>query len=212
MRRPFLPLSLLFALGLPLAGCASAQHAVDAPEDVVATPTVPTAPAAPVATADEPEHLTLDKLFASGEFYGEGFQGGRWAAEGPELLYVETDRASGASSLVRLDLTNGGREVIIDGATLTKTDGDGLVQIEDYEYSADGSKALLYTDSERVWRLNTKGYYYVYDFASGAVTPVADRARASRCSPSSTPTPSTSPSCATAISTSWTSPAARSVR
>ena len=131
---------------------------------------------APIAgAAQDAERLTLDKLFASGEFAGEGFQGGRWAETGPRLLYVEQDAEAGTSSLVELDLQNDGRRVLIDGAVLVKPDGEGLVQIEDYAYSADGSKALLYTDSERVWRLNTKGFYYVYDLGAETLTPVASR-------------------------------------
>ncbi|WP_420454182.1 DPP IV N-terminal domain-containing protein [Rubrivirga sp.] len=126
--------------------------------------------------ADGPKRLTLETLFASPEFSGEGFQGGRWAETGARLLYVDTDRESGASRLVELDLTTDGRRTLIDGATLRLPDGDGLIEIEDYEYSADGSRALLYTDSEQVWRLNTKGYYYVYDFGDGSLAPVASRA------------------------------------
>ena len=171
MRR-LLTLAILFALA-PLAACSGAQTAPQA-----GSPSAPPEPATPpVPVIRDAEDLTLEKLFASAEFFGEGFQGGRWADEGPELLYVETDRPSGASSLVRLNLTTDGREAIIDGAVLRKPDGEGLVQIEDYATSADGSKALLYTDSERVWRLNTKGFYYVYDFESGSVTPISDRAK-----------------------------------
>src|SRR5690606_10946505 len=44
-------------------------------------------------------------------------------------------------------------------------------------YSQDGKKVFLYTDSERVWRRNTKGFYYVYDVASGTVTPLSDRSK-----------------------------------
>lgn len=171
MRR-LLPLSVLLTCA-PMVGCATAQSAPDgpAPQAPIETP----APG-PVAVGDA-EELTLEKLFASPEFYGEGFQGGRWAEAGPELLYVETDRSAGTTSLVRLDLTTDEMETVIDGSTLVKTDGEGLVSIEDYVYSADGSKVLLYTDSERVWRLNTKGYYYVHDVATGQTTPLADRAK-----------------------------------
>jgi dipeptidyl-peptidase-4 len=130
---------------------------------------------APLAGAQDAERLTLDKLFASSEFAGERFQGGRWAETGPRLLYVESDADAGTSSVVELDLQSDGRRVLIDGAVLAKPDGPGLVQIEDYAYSADGSKALLYTDSERVWRLNTKGYYYVYDLGAETLAPVASR-------------------------------------
>ncbi len=131
---------------------------------------------APLASAqDAPKRLTLDALFASPEFSGDGFQGGRWAESGATLLSIETDRDAGTASLVQRDLTTGETTTLIDGADLEKPDGDGLVRIEDYAYSADGSKVLLYTDSERVWRLNTKGYYYVYDLGDGTLTPVASR-------------------------------------
>ncbi|PAP80289.1 peptidase S9 [Rubrivirga sp. SAORIC476] len=133
------------------------------------------APLAAVAQpADSPKRLTLETLFASPEFYGESFQGGRWAETGARLLYVEGD-ASGASSLRELDLTTDTRRTILDGSQLVKPDAEGLIEIEDYATSMDGAKTLLYTDSERVWRLNTKGYYYVLDNESGTVTPVADR-------------------------------------
>ncbi|MEM0963021.1 MAG: DPP IV N-terminal domain-containing protein, partial [Bacteroidota bacterium] len=166
-------------LALLLAGCATSQTApADASSGPVAddgrrSPML--APTAAPAPSDDAKDLTLELLFASPEFFGEGFRGGRWAEEGARLLYVESNRQRGASSLVMRDLTSGASETIIDGSSLEKPDGEGLLQIEDYAYSADGTKALLYTDSERVWRLNTKGYYYVYDRASGAVRPVSDR-------------------------------------
>ncbi len=121
--------------------------------------------------------LTLEKLFASPEFFGTAFEGGRWAETGAVLRSLDTDAVTGATSLVEQNLATGQTRTLIDGATLQKPDGEGLITVEDYAYSADGTQALLYTDSERVWRLNTKGYYYVVDLASGRVTPVADRAR-----------------------------------
>ncbi|MEM1055026.1 MAG: S9 family peptidase [Bacteroidota bacterium] len=175
MRR-FLSLALLLALA-PLAGCANAQSASEAPSADSPAADAPVAEAPSTPPAEDPAELTLQKLFASAEFFGEGFQGGRWTESGPELLYVETDRAAGTTSLVRLDLTTDDRTTVIDGSALVKVDGDGLIGIEDYVYSTDGTKVLLYTDSERVWRLNTKGIYYVYDVESGAITPVSNRDR-----------------------------------
>ena len=150
--RPTLQVLLLALLVAPLA--ATAQQAADT----------------------TPARLTLESLFASPTFYGESFGGGRWAESGPELLYIDSDRATGTSSLIRLNLATDTRTTLIDGASLTKPDGGERLAIEDYAYSADGSKVLLYTDSERVWRLNTTGVYYSYDLATGAVTPIADRA------------------------------------
>ncbi len=130
---------------------------------------------APTSLAQE--QLTMEKLFNSREFSGEFFRGGNWAAAGPVLLYIDTNRETDASSLVQWNLETDARTTLIDGRDLLKPDGDGgLINLEDYQYSADGSKVLLYTDSERVWRLNTKGYYYVYNIEEGTVTPVSDRA------------------------------------
>ncbi len=130
---------------------------------------------APMSIAQE--QLTMEKLFNSREFSGSFFRGGNWAEAGPVLLYIDADRETGASSLIEWNLETDSRRTLIDGADLEKPDSDGgLINVEDYQYSADGTKVLLYTDSERVWRLNTKGYYYVYDIEAGTVTPISDRA------------------------------------
>ncbi len=131
------------------------------------------APAAAQAPA-EPADLSLESLFNASTFQGGFFRGGRWAESGPVVRYIE--RTEGGTDLMEYNLETDTRTVLIDGSGLAKPDGDGLIQIEDYAYSADRSKVLLYTDSERVWRLNTKGYYYVYDPEAGTATPVSDRA------------------------------------
>ncbi|MEP0546735.1 MAG: S9 family peptidase [Rhodothermales bacterium] len=129
-----------------------------------------------IAQSTDAAELTLESLFASPTFYGKGFQGGRWAESGPVVRYIERSDESGATDLMEYDLEADTRIRLIDGSQLKKPDADGLLQIEDYAYSADRSRVLLYTDSERVWRLNTKGYYYVYDVEAGTLAPVADRA------------------------------------
>jgi dipeptidyl-peptidase-4 len=124
--------------------------------------------------------LTLEALFASPTYAPKYFEGGRWADEGPVLRYVDSDADAGTTSLVELNLETDDRRTLIDGSALRNPDAtgedDALIQIEDYAYSPDGAKVLLYTDSERVWRLNTKGYYYVYDLPTGRVSAIAPRA------------------------------------
>jgi dipeptidyl-peptidase-4 len=41
--------------------------------------------------------------------------------------------------------------------------------IDDYAWSKDGNKVLVYTNSERVWRQNTRGDYWVYDRKAGTL-------------------------------------------
>jgi dipeptidyl-peptidase-4 len=119
--------------------------------------------------------LTLRTIHAGNELSPKTFQGGRWTEEGPVVTYIEPVSGSDATHLMRFNLETDERTQIIDGTTLQADDVDRLIQIEGYEYSRDGSKVLLYTDSKRVWRRNTKGFYYVYDTETQALTPIADR-------------------------------------
>lgn len=120
--------------------------------------------------------LTLEDIHASGKFSSRSFRGGRWADEGPVIRFIERDRDSGQSSLMSYNLENERRDVMIDGAKLYADDVERHIEIEDYAYSSNGRQVLLYTDSERVWRTNTKGFYYLFDLESEQLTPISDRA------------------------------------
>lgn len=49
---------------------------------------------------------------------------------------------------------------------------DKGIRIQSFELSADGSKALIFTNTKKVWRLNTRGDYYVADLSNGAIKQV----------------------------------------
>ncbi|MEM8488133.1 MAG: S9 family peptidase [Bacteroidota bacterium] len=127
------------------------------------------------AAAQSIPALTLEDIHSSGKFASASFRGGRWANEGPVIRFIERDADTGATHLMSFNLEDEQREVLIDGAKLQAEDVDRLISIEGYTYSADGEKVLLYTDSERVWRANTKGYYYVYDLKTHNLSPISSR-------------------------------------
>ena len=151
------PLLLACCAALLLPACAHAQ------------------PAATLDARSPADELSLQQLFASYEFFGSYFRGGQWADQGPVLTFVEGDRETGATHLVQLDLRTDQRTRLIDGNDLQRADGS-FVQIEEYQFSSDGRYALLFADSERVWRYNTKGVYYVFDTQTKALQPIADPA------------------------------------
>ncbi|MEX2399363.1 MAG: S9 family peptidase [Rhodothermales bacterium] len=122
------------------------------------------------------EQLTLEDIHASGTFVPQRFQGGSWAEEGPVITFVEEDTSTDATHLYSRNLETQARERLIDGNDLYAADVDRLIRIEGYQYSPDRSRVLIYTDSERVWRYNTKGYYYVYDREAESLKPLARRA------------------------------------
>ena len=49
-------------------------------------------------------------------------------------------------------------------------------EIDDYAWSADGRRLLIFTNTRKVWRQNTRGDYWVLDVATGALTQVGKAA------------------------------------
>jgi len=125
-------------------------------------------------TADSVE-FSLEAIHASDAFSPEAFRGGRWTDEGPVITYIQPADTGKATHLMRYNLETGDSSRVIDGTNLYAEDVNRLLQIEDYQFSDGRKKVLIYTDSKRVWRANTKGYYYVYDLSAQTLTPVADR-------------------------------------
>ena len=127
------------------------------------------------APAQEKPSFTLKTIHASSTFRPESFQGGRWAEEGPVITYIEPADTADATHLMRYNLRTDERTRVIDGTTLYAEDVDRIVPVQDYAFADAGDKVLIYTDSKEVWRTNTKGFYYVYDLNTQALTPIADR-------------------------------------
>ena len=119
--------------------------------------------------------LTLEAIHHSNTFSPASFNGGRWAEEGPIIWYIEQDPNGDETHLMSFNLETDERIRLIDGSTLYADDVERVIAIDDYAYSANGSTVLIYTDSERVWRSNTKGYYYIYSVGEQTLQPVAPR-------------------------------------
>lgn len=123
---------------------------------------------------DEKPAPTLQDIFASSKFFGNFFEGGQWAENGAVITFTQQDTA-GVTHIMSLDLQKDEEQIILDGNGLHADDVDRLITVEDYAYNPDRSRLLIYTDSAPVWRQNTQGFYYIYDFESEKLTPIAAR-------------------------------------
>jgi dipeptidyl-peptidase-4 len=118
--------------------------------------------------------LTLEDIFLNEAFTAASFASGKWAESGPIVRFI-VPTGPGETSIVSYDLESDDVVMIVDGAQVFADDVDRNIQIDDYAFSADGQKVLLYVDSEKVWRLNTRGYYYVFDLETRQLAPISDR-------------------------------------
>jgi dipeptidyl-peptidase-4 len=58
----------------------------------------------------------------------------------------------------------------VPGRKLVPTGDSTAPDIDDFSWSMDGKKLLLFTNTARVWRENTRGDYWVYDLGAGTLT------------------------------------------
>lgn len=110
--------------------------------------------------------ITLDRLY-SGEFSVERF-GPSWWLEDSGLATLERAEGGGRD-LVRFDPATGERGVLVAASQLVPAGADRPLSIDGYQFSADGTKVLIFTNTRRVWRRNTRGDYWVLDRATGAL-------------------------------------------
>jgi dipeptidyl-peptidase 4 len=87
-----------------------------------------------------------------------------WMADG--MAY--TKPANGG--LIKVDPKTGGETVLIKKEQLTPTGSGKALVLSSYYFSADNSKLLVFTNTGRVWRYNTRGDYWVYEMATGKLT------------------------------------------
>jgi dipeptidyl-peptidase-4 len=107
--------------------------------------------------------LTLERLFASGEFYGESFGPARWL-DGDRYTTLEPSRSlRGGADIVAYDAATGRAEVLVEAAVLVPSGSRRPLEVEGYQWSRDGGKLLIFTNTRRVWRTNTRGDYWVLD-------------------------------------------------
>jgi hypothetical protein len=118
----------------------------------------------------DPSLLTLDRIFVSREFSPARFGPARWMKDGKSYTTVEDSAATkGGSDIVLCSAETGKREVLIPAARLIPPGETKPLSIDNYEWSADGKKMLLFTNSQRVWRQNTRGDYWVLDPTAGTL-------------------------------------------
>jgi len=112
----------------------------------------------------------LRREFVARDFAVKPFGPARWLDGGQSYVTLEpSDKAEGARDIVRYETATGQREVLVSASQLSPSGTDKPLAIEDYAWSADMNRVLIFTNSKRVWRANTRGDYWVLDRKSGAL-------------------------------------------
>lgn len=132
------------------------------------------------AQTEDASILTLERIFSSAEFRSERFGPARWLADGFGYTTLErSDTVSGGRDIVRYDPKTGEREVLVPAPKLVPPEESSPLRIADYTWSTDGKRLLVFTNTRRVWRRNTRGDYWVIDLKTWKMHQLGGDARPS---------------------------------
>jgi dipeptidyl-peptidase-4 len=106
--------------------------------------------------------LTIDRIFASGEFRGDRFSQARWIENGDAYTMLEpAENQNTGRDIVKYETKSGKRSVLVPAGELIPRGGENPLGIADYHWSGNKEMLLIFTNTRRVWRYNTRGDYWV---------------------------------------------------
>src|SRR5262245_40117101 len=116
------------------------------------------------ARQTDPSLLSLDTIFT---YRPQMLGWHQWQSDGGGYLMLEPAAAGkGALDIVRYDAATGAKTILVSAQNLTPPGASSPLGIEQFDLSPDGQRLLVFTNSQRVWRSNTRGDYWVFDLKS----------------------------------------------
>jgi len=124
----------------------------------------------------DPSLLTLDTLLT---YRAKALGPLQWQADGQGYLKLEPSPSNkDVSEIIRYDAASGEKTTLVSIEKLTPK-GASPLHIEEFNLSDNGQKLLIFTNSARVWRSNTRGDYWVLDLNSGQLRKLGGDAKPS---------------------------------
>jgi len=123
------------------------------------------------AQTTDSSRITVERIF-SRDFLGGAIPRPAWSNSGSAYIDVRPAK-DGGSELVKYDIATG-TETVIARAEQLSARGQKL-DVEGLSLSSNEQQALLFHNSVRVWRTNTRGVYDVYDFRTGTMRAVSTK-------------------------------------
>ena len=121
----------------------------------------------PIVAQKKESELNLEDIYRNNIYRQDGYGPVRWMKDNMSYSVLELNRAIGVPDIVKYDAASGKRSLLVSSELLIPKGESKPLQISDYIWSEDNSKLLIFTNTKRVWRYNTRGDYWVLDTESG---------------------------------------------
>ena len=114
-----------------------------------------------ISSAQDNSMLTIDRIFNSSEFRSERFTNARWVDNDAGYTTLEKSEEHNTNEIVFYDSETGERSVMISASNLIPDGETHPLSVSNYEWSSDKKYLLIFTNTKKVWRNNTRGDYWV---------------------------------------------------
>src|ERR1044072_8301107 len=119
------------------------------------------------AQQSDPSLLTVDSMFT---YRTRPLGPVQWQTDGSGYLALEpAPSKKNFLEIIRYDVSTGERTVKASAEKLTPAGATEPLSVEEFSLTPDEQKLLIFTNSERVWRSNTRGDYWVLDLKANTL-------------------------------------------
>jgi dipeptidyl-peptidase-4 len=119
------------------------------------------------ANVKQKADITLEQVIAGSFADGSDDEPGTWAPDGKGYLAIEDSSHGSGQEIDEIDVRSGKRTVIVPARMLIEPKTRRPIDIQEFSLSKDSRYLLVFTNSARVWRENTRGDYWLLDTRNG---------------------------------------------
>lgn len=113
--------------------------------------------------------LHLKDILSGKLIQTKGIGAMNWLKDGERYSRLEPNSETGGMDVVAYRAKDNQREVIIPSSMLIDKATGKPIKIRSISWSADNSKVLIYNNTQRVWRYDTRGDYWVLSLSDGTL-------------------------------------------
>jgi dipeptidyl-peptidase-4 len=118
----------------------------------------------------QPKTLNLEDIYKNNIYGYAGYGPVRWMKDNKSYSTLERNEKTGGRDIVSYEAASGARKVLVNASQLIPSGNEKPLGISDYIWSDDNSRLLIFTNTKKVWRYNTKGDYWVLNLVSGKLS------------------------------------------
>lgn len=120
------------------------------------------------------DKLNLEAIYNSSQYRSEYQNPIFWISNGDSYITISTNE-KGENELIEHRSKNNRSRIFLSSEALTPKGAEQALEIESFSLSDDQRKVLIFTNSSRVWRSNTKGDYWLYDFKDATLSQIGEQ-------------------------------------